>query len=152
MFSCAHAVLLILKQQPGTTAESDLGQFFTGVYRALMECVFETSEMGVATREGKDPLINVIECLSLLLLEQKQIPLDRVAAFAKRIASLFLLSMPPHIAVGAVWIISNIIKRYPGIMNLIVGEQGVGATGQYMPELDEPDHCNAWATFLWFFH
>jgi hypothetical protein len=143
-FHCGRTALAALKSQ-GFYTDVDLSDFFAAVYAALTDLVIAPR---ASSREEDTPTV-ALEALGLLLTEQRNVPLDRLAAFVKRIATTGLLHLPPHAAAGCLVTIAALIQRYPRLSNLMAGEQGVGAAGTYMPELDEPDHCNAWATSLW---
>ena len=97
-----------------------------------------------------DVEIVALEALELLLCENKQVPIDRLAAFVKRIATVLLMcTSHSAISLAALAVIAVCIRRHPKLYNLVGSEQGIGSTGQYIADLQEPDHCNPWATALW---
>lgn len=97
-----------------------------------------------------DVEVVALEALELLLCENKQVPIDRLAAFVKRIATVLLMcTSHSAISLGALAIIATCVRRHPKLYNLVGSEQGIGSTGQYIADLQEPDHCNPWATALW---
>ena len=163
-FHCARTALLALKAQ-GYYTDVDLTDFFTAVYRALVGTVLYTSSACVAQHRAAVPaalaagasaeisshdvLPVALEALELLLVAPKQLPLDRVAAFVKRICAVPLLCLPAQAAAGFLCVAAKLLRKYPRLQNLLAGEQGVGAMGAYMPYLDMPDHANPWSTALW---
>ena len=97
-----------------------------------------------------DVEIVALEALELLLCENKQVPIDRLAAFVKRIATVLLMcTSHSAISLAALAVIAVCVRRHPKLYNLVGSEQGIGSTGQYIADLQEPDHCNPWATALW---
>lgn len=97
-----------------------------------------------------DVEVVALEALELLLCENKQVPIDRLAAFVKRIATVLLMcTSHSAISLAALAIIAACVRRHPKLYNLVGSEQGIGSTGQYIADLQEPDHCNPWATALW---
>ena len=162
-FHCARTALLALKAQ-GYYTDVDLTDFFTAVYKALVGTVLYTSSAcialhraavptalttGAAEITSHDILAVALDALELLLVAPKQLPLDRVAAFVKRICAVPLLCLPAQAAAGFLCVVAKLVRKYPRLQNLLAGEQGVGATGTYMPYLDMPDHTNPWSTALW---
>ena len=163
-FHCARTALLALKAQ-GYYTDVDLTDFFTAVYRALVGTVLYTSSACITLHRAAVPAVLAtgapaeisshdvlpvaLDALELLLVAPKQLPLDRVAAFVKRICAVPLLCLPAQAAAGFLCVVAKLVRKYPRLQNLLAGEQGVGAMGTYMPYLDMPDHANPWSTALW---
>ena len=170
-FYCARTVLLALRTQ-GFYTDVDLTDFFSGVYEALFDLILAAdrtpppppsadaaataaNDSGSSiTAKGSsgesDVEVVALEALELLLCENKQVPIDRLAAFVKRIATVLLMCTPHSaISLAALAIIAACVRRHPKLYNLVGSEQGIGSTGQYIADLPEPDHCNPWATALW---
>ena len=162
-FHCARTALLAL-QSTGYYTDVDMTDFFTAVYKALVDTVLYTSSACVSLHKAAVPVVLssgateinshdilpiALEALDLLLVAPKQLPIDRVAAFVKRICSVPLLCLPAQAATGFLCVVSKLVRKYPRLQNMLGGEPGVGSMGTYMPYLDMPDHANPWSTALW---
>ncbi|CAL8135187.1 unnamed protein product [Orchesella dallaii] len=78
---------------------------------------------------------------------RKKMPAPRVIAFAKRLATV-ALQVEHHDAVAAIQQLKHIMRLHPNSLALLDCEGG-GASGVYLPELEDPDHCCAQSTTLW---
>lgn len=112
----------------------------------------------------------------MLTRRRKQVSLQRALAFVKRLSTLSLHVLP-NASVGvlaatratlqvsasmcsvtmtthaAVWIQMTPFTSFQSFpkCDLLLDNEGHG-NGIYLPELDEPEHCNAQNTALWELH
>eukprot|EP00727_Mastigamoeba_balamuthi_P007130 m51a1_g3037 putative nucleolar complex protein (710) ;mRNA; r:915817-918255 len=153
-FHCALAAFTALKTQ-GYCVDVDVKDFYTAVYAALWELAANPSgpldpQPGVRGRDQRtraNAVESAMQALELMLVDQKQIPADRVAAFCKRLCSA-ALCQPPHVVAAFLSLLVSLFNRFPKTRQMLSSEQ-LSGVGQYAPDLDEPDHCNAWASVLW---
>jgi nucleolar complex protein 3 len=125
----------------------------------------KTTTKSETTRVATDAEL-VMRGLDMLLLQRKHVPVERVAAFLKRIAtvSLHLSSSVPaqmlqriNTAIQASLVIltlndiaNQFIKQRRNQLDaLLSDEDGRMGNGIYLPELDDPDLCNPLATSMW---
>jgi len=72
--------------------------------------------------------------------------MERVAAFIKRL-SLLTLYLPSHAAIALLHSIRVLLTKYPRTKQLLDRESTT--PGVFLPELDDPDHTNAFAATMW---
>jgi nucleolar complex protein 3 len=77
-------------------------------------------------------------------------PIERIASFAKRIASL-AISTPSNGAVSCIFHLKKAFAKFPRLDSLL-DPDGKVATGIYDPFLDDPNLCNPFATSMWEMH
>eukprot|EP01127_Copromyxa_protea_P023431 TRINITY_DN8755_c0_g1_i1.p1 TRINITY_DN8755_c0_g1~~TRINITY_DN8755_c0_g1_i1.p1 ORF type:complete len:859 (-),score=262.11 TRINITY_DN8755_c0_g1_i1:5-2581(-) len=137
---CALTAFRTLKLQ-GQSLNVDLKEFYTSLYSILFQVVF------VASTDG-EILSHILECFDLMFAMKKELVMDRVAAFVKRMM-IMCLYIPAHAAIAVMSIINTLMERYPKVQT-IIGNDFAG-TGTYHLELDDPEHCNPFAATLWEF-
>ncbi|XP_034721825.1 nucleolar complex protein 3 homolog [Etheostoma cragini] len=97
-----------------------------------------------------DDIIIVLRCLDAMLTRRrKQVTLQRAMAFVKRLSTLSLHVLP-NAAVGVLAASRATVHSFPRCDLLLDNE--VQGSGVYLPELDEPEHCNSQNTALWELH
>ena len=82
-----------------------------------------------------------------LIKRHKNITQNRLIAFVKRIATM-ALGLQHHGALGALSVIKTIMQLGKAAYILLDTDGGVG-DGIFLPELEEPEYCNAQTTALW---
>uniref|UniRef100_A0A673BQ43 Nucleolar complex protein 3 homolog n=1 Tax=Sphaeramia orbicularis TaxID=375764 RepID=A0A673BQ43_9TELE len=97
-----------------------------------------------------DDISIVLRCLDAMLTRRrKQVTLQRAMAFMKRLSVLSLHTLP-NASVGLLAANRAALHAFPKCDFLLDNE--VQGSGFYLPELDEPEHCNAQNTALWELH
>ncbi len=92
----------------------------------------------------------LIQGFELYFYQKKQIPLDRVAAFVKRLSTLSLsLSTPSLLA--CLSLLKSLFIKFPKLDCLLDQEEKVG-TGVYRRHLNDPELAHATSTHLWELH
>ncbi|GIX72474.1 nucleolar complex protein 3 homolog [Caerostris extrusa] len=93
----------------------------------------------------------ILKCLEFnILRKKKKIPSGRILAFIKRIATVSLQT-PVHGTLGLLSSLKNIMTNVNGSDILLDTENSFGS-GFYLPEMEDPEHCNAQSTALWELH
>ncbi|TPX44216.1 hypothetical protein SeLEV6574_g04632 [Synchytrium endobioticum] len=149
---CVVAAFRLLSGQ-GEVLNVDLKDFSIALYQQLPEMVVHPSSplsISVNLDARKDLVLLLLTGLELMLLKKKQVPIDRVAAFAKRVASLST-QLPSHGTMACLGILRSLLIKYPKLGLMLDAEGRIG-TGEYKAMLDDPDLCNAFATSLYEFH
>jgi nucleolar complex protein 3 len=100
----------------GAALQLDLGDFHVLVYR--------TMNRPDATKALVAHFGPLSRCLRLMFIEQRQLSIERVAAFCKRLATL-AIAFPPHAAIASMQIIRNLLSRYPRLSRVLDGDEGV---------------------------
>ncbi|KAJ3089734.1 Nucleolar complex protein 3, partial [Quaeritorhiza haematococci] len=99
------------------------------------------------SEHSKTCLELVLHGFELLLCKKKQVPVERAAAFAKRLAAVSL-HLPSNAALACLCMLRSLFLKYPRLEPLLETDGRLG-TGVYRPLLDDPDLCNAFATNIW---
>uniref|UniRef100_UPI0037E9651F nucleolar complex protein 3 homolog isoform X2 n=1 Tax=Semicossyphus pulcher TaxID=241346 RepID=UPI0037E9651F len=137
---CIQTVFTILSGQ-GDVLNIDPLNFYSQLYRMLPRL-----HAGLPN----DDIIIVLRCLDAMLTRRKkQVSLQRAMAFVKRLSMLSLHTLP-NASVGILAASRSTIHAFPKCDFLLDNE--VQGSGFYLPELDEPEHCNAQNTALWELH
>ncbi|XP_037318988.2 nucleolar complex protein 3 homolog [Pungitius pungitius] len=137
---CIQTVFTILSGQ-GDVLNIDPLTFYSQLYRMLLR---------LHAGGPNDDIIIVLRCLDAMLTRRrKQVSLPRAMAFVKRL-SVLSLHVLPNASVGLLAAGRAAVHAFPKCDFLLDNE--VQGSGFYLPELDEPEHCNAQNTALWELH
>eukprot|EP01105_Mastigella_eilhardi_P010933 TRINITY_DN2523_c1_g1_i2.p1 TRINITY_DN2523_c1_g1~~TRINITY_DN2523_c1_g1_i2.p1 ORF type:complete len:442 (+),score=131.64 TRINITY_DN2523_c1_g1_i2:1234-2559(+) len=136
---CAQCAFQALKLQ-GFVLEVDLATFYHLVYDALWSLTEWSPHQG-------DLAVAAAAVLRLMLCEQKQLPIDRIAAFVKRIL-IVAACQPPMYADHLLAVVATLMQLHPKLTALLSAEQTSGV-GNYLWDQEQPDYCNPWSTQLW---
>ncbi|KAK2820750.1 hypothetical protein Q5P01_023709 [Channa striata] len=137
---CIQTVFTILSGQ-GDVLNIDPLNFYTQLYRMLPR---------LHAGAPNDDINIVLRCLDAMLTRRKkQVTLQRAMAFIKRL-SMLSLHVLPNASVGILSANRATMHSFPKCDFLLDNE--VQGSGFYLPELDEPEHCNAQNTALWELH
>uniref|UniRef100_A0A3P8UJ36 Nucleolar complex protein 3 homolog n=1 Tax=Cynoglossus semilaevis TaxID=244447 RepID=A0A3P8UJ36_CYNSE len=135
---CIQTVFTILSGQ-GDVLNIDPLTFYSQLYKIL-----------VKLHAGHDDISILLRCLdSMLTRRRKQVSLQRAMAFIKRLSMLSLHTLP-NASVGLLSANRAAMHAFPKSDFLLDNE--VHGSGFYLPELEEPEHCNAQNTALWELH
>uniref|UniRef100_A0A3Q3S2L7 Nucleolar complex protein 3 homolog n=1 Tax=Mastacembelus armatus TaxID=205130 RepID=A0A3Q3S2L7_9TELE len=137
---CIQTVFTILSGQ-GDVLNIDPLNFYSQLYKMLPR---------LHAGAPNDDIIIVLRCLDAMLTRRrKQVTLQRAMAFVKRL-SMLSLHVLPNASVGVLAANRATMHAFPKCDFLLDNE--VQGSGFYLPELDEPEHCNAQNTALWELH
>ncbi|KAL7372945.1 hypothetical protein ABVT39_024439 [Epinephelus coioides] len=137
---CIQTVFTILSGQ-GDVLNIDPLNFYSQLYRLLPR---------LHAGAPNDDVIILLRCLDAMLTRRrKQVTLQRAMAFIKRL-SMLSLHVLPNASVGILAASRAAMHAFPKCDFLLDNE--VQGSGYYLPELDEPEHCNAQNTALWELH
>ncbi|XP_054455146.1 nucleolar complex protein 3 homolog [Anoplopoma fimbria] len=137
---CIQTVFTILSGQ-GDVLNIDPLNFYSHLYKMLPR---------LHAGAPNDDIIIVLRCLDAMLTRRrKQVSLQRAMAFVKRL-SVLSLHVLPNASVGLLAASRATVHGFPKCDFLLDNE--VQGSGFYLPELDEPEHCNAQNTALWELH
>ncbi|KAM8837106.1 nucleolar complex protein 3 homolog [Spinachia spinachia] len=137
---CIQTVFTILSGQ-GDVLNIDPLTFYSQLYRMLPR---------LHAGGPNDDIVIVLRCLDAMLTRRrKQVSLPRAMAFVKRL-SVLSLHVLPNASVGLLAAGRATVHAFPKCDFLLDNE--VQGSGFYLPELDEPEHCNAQNTALWELH
>ncbi|XP_032840054.2 nucleolar complex protein 3 homolog isoform X1 [Tyto alba] len=137
---CILSAFHILSGQ-GDVLNIDPMKFYTHLYKTL----FSLHAGGTNDDTGI-----VLQCLDVMFAKRrKQVSQQRALAFLKRLSTLSLHVLP-NSGIGILATNRVLMQIFPK-MDLLLDNESQGS-GVYLPELDEPEHCNAQNTALWELH
>ncbi|KAM5236464.1 nucleolar complex protein 3 homolog [Ctenodactylus gundi] len=137
---CVQTAFHVLSGQ-GDVLNIDPMKFYTHLYKTLFKL------HAGATNEGVEL---VLQCLDVMLTKRrKQVSQQRALAFIKRLCTL-ALQVLPNSSIGILATTRGLMHTFPKT-DLLLDNDSQGS-GIFLPELDEPEYCNAQSTALWELH
>ncbi|XP_012515121.1 PREDICTED: nucleolar complex protein 3 homolog [Propithecus coquereli] len=137
---CVQTAFHILSGQ-GDVLNIDPMKFYTHLYKTLFKLHAGATNEGVET---------VLQCLEVMLTKRrKQVSQQRALAFIKRLCTL-ALHVLPNSSIGILATTRILMHTFPKT-DLLLDNESQGS-GVFLPELDEPEYCNAQNTALWELH
>uniref|UniRef100_A0A8C8YYV5 Nucleolar complex protein 3 homolog n=1 Tax=Prolemur simus TaxID=1328070 RepID=A0A8C8YYV5_PROSS len=137
---CVQTAFHILSGQ-GDVLNIDPMKFYTHLYKTLFKLHAGATNEGVET---------VLQCLDVMLTKRrKQVSQQRALAFIKRLCTL-ALHVLPNSSIGILATTRILMHTFPKT-DLLLDNESQGS-GVFLPELDEPEYCNAQNTALWELH
>jgi nucleolar complex protein 3 len=125
---------------PGRELQIDPKEYIQPLYRQLPRLCSEK-----ASRENASTMLH---CLESAFIRRREFSTMRIAAFVKQICTV-ALHCPPHAAVPLLAFCRQLLQRYESSHQLLENEEDVIMSGQYNPNVDDPELCNAFATAAW---
>lgn len=137
---CVQTAFHILSGQ-GDVLNIDPMKFYTHLYKTLFKLHAGATNEGVET---------VLQCLDVMLTKRrKQVSQQRALAFIKRLCTL-ALHVLPNSSIGILATNRILMHTFPKT-DLLLDNESQGS-GVFLPELNEPEYCNAQNTALWELH
>ncbi|XP_077992569.1 nucleolar complex protein 3 homolog isoform X2 [Glandiceps talaboti] len=140
---CLHCILTtfrILSGQ-GQALNIDPSKFYTHLYKILFE---------LHTEENSKDIPIALECLEVMINKRKkQVTLQRVLSFAKKLCTL-ALQVLPHETLACLAAVKSFLQMHTKC-DILMDNDNTGS-GVYLPQLEEPEHCNTHNTTLWEFY
>ncbi|XP_052254466.1 nucleolar complex protein 3 homolog [Dreissena polymorpha] len=134
---CVQTAFTILSGQ-GSALNIDPVVFYKHLYKTLYH---------VHAGCSSDDVKIVLDCLDIMISRRKrQVSQQRILAFLKRLMTLSL-QQTTHGTLGLLSVIRSFIITY-SYCDVLMDNEAQGS-GVYMPELDDPEHCNAHNAMLW---
>ncbi|XP_073541675.1 nucleolar complex protein 3 homolog [Phyllobates terribilis] len=137
---CVQTAFNILSGQ-GDVLNIDPLNFYTHLYKTLY---------GLSAGSTNDDTVIALQCLELMLTKRrKQVSPQRALSFIKRL-SILALNVLPNSCIGLLSTNRGLLQTFPKT-DILLDNESQGS-GLYLPELDEPEYCNAQNTALWELH
>ncbi|XP_075697528.1 nucleolar complex protein 3 homolog [Rhinoderma darwinii] len=137
---CVQTAFNILSGQ-GDVLNIDPLNFYSHLYKTLF---------GLSAGSTNDDTVIALQCLELMLTKRrKQVSPQRALAFIKRL-SVLALHVLPNSCIGIMSTNRGLLQTFPKT-DILLDNESQGS-GLYLPELDEPEYCNAQNTALWELH
>jgi nucleolar complex protein 3 len=127
-------------QGPGKEMKIDQKEYIMPLYSQLPR---------ICTVEGSEKHTDLLlQCLTAAFIQRREYSNVRIAAFLKQILST-ALHTPPHTSIPLLAFARQIIQRYKNVEQMLENEFDVITEGQYMPDVEDPEHANPYATSVW---
>lgn len=137
---CVQTAFNILSGQ-GDVLNIDPLKFYNHLYKTLF---------GLHAGSTNDDVLIVLHCLDVMLTKRrKQVSQQRALAFIKRLSTL-ALHVLPNSSIGILSTNRTLLHTFPRA-DILLDNESQGS-GLYLPEMDEPEFCNAQNTALWELH
>jgi nucleolar complex protein 3 len=127
-------------QGPGREMQIDQKEYITPLYGQLSRITTEEN-----SRKNTQILL---QCLSAAFIKRKEYSTVRVAAFLKQ---MFTVAMhtPVYTSVPLLALARQILQRYPSTHQLLDSESDIITSGQYTPDVTDPEYSNPFSTSGW---
>lgn len=125
---------------PGKEMQVDQKEYITPLYSQLPRLITEP-----APRSSVDALL---KCLEAAFIKRREYSTTRVAAFLKQIFTVAMYTSA-SIAVPLLAFGRQLLQRYPAVQQLLENEQDAITSGQYCPDVDDPELSNPFSTSAW---
>ncbi|XP_072280517.1 nucleolar complex protein 3 homolog [Pyxicephalus adspersus] len=137
---CVQTAFNILSGQ-GDVLNIDPLKFYSHLYKTLY---------GLHAGSTNDDTLIALQCLEVMLTKRrKQVSQQRALAFVKRL-SILALHVLPNSSIGILSTNRGLLQTFPKT-DILLDNESQGS-GLYLPELEEPEYCNAQNTALWELH
>ncbi|KAM3913552.1 nucleolar complex protein 3 homolog [Leptodactylus fuscus] len=137
---CVQTAFNILSGQ-GDVLNIDPLNFYNHLYKTLY---------GLSAGSTNDDTVIALQCLEMMLTKRrKQVSPQRALAFIKRL-SILALHVLPNSCIGILSTNRGLLQTFPKT-DILLDNESQGS-GLYLPELDEPEYCNAQNTAMWELH
>ncbi|XP_053307256.1 nucleolar complex protein 3 homolog [Spea bombifrons] len=137
---CVQTAFNILSGQ-GDVLNIDPLKFYTHLYKTLF---------GLHAGVTNDDTLIALQCMEVMLTKRrKQVSQQRALAFLKRLSTL-ALHVLPNSCIGILATNRGVMQTFPKT-DILLDNDSQGS-GIYLPELEEPEYCNAQNTALWELH
>lgn len=135
---CLHTVFAVLSGQ-GSALNIDPQRFFNRLYQALLRVGMENDDRDFDI---------LLKCLDVMVIKRRQLNTrQRTLAFIKRLCTVALQNSG-HGVVALLSIVRCLMISDRRNDVLLETEES-GGSGIFLPELEDPEHCQAQASTLW---
>jgi nucleolar complex protein 3 len=86
--------------------------------------------------------------LNAAFIKRREYSTVRIAAFVKQLCTVSLHA-PAHTSAPLLAFVRQLTQRYPSVHQMLENEQDVITSGEYNPNVEDPEHSNPFATSAW---
>jgi len=97
---------------------------------------------------GRNHTDLALQCLNAAFIKRREYSTVRIAAFVKQLCTV-ALHAPAHTSAPLLAFVRQLTQRYPSIHQMLENEQDVITSGEYNPDVNDPEHSNPFATSVW---
>ncbi|KAL3662585.1 hypothetical protein V7S43_012438 [Phytophthora oleae] len=120
----------------------DEKEFVDILYRLLHR--FADGEAG----SDSSCFLTLLQCVEAVFLRRKEIVVERVASFVKRLL-VVAQHLPPHQALAILSLLRALFHRYSKLQQLLESDLDRVASGEYRADIDDPDFANPFSSACW---
>jgi nucleolar complex protein 3 len=130
---------------PGKEMKIDQKEYISPLYTQLPRLVTMDMTDSATYRRITDAML---KCLDAAFIKRREYSTTRVAAFFKQILTV-AMHTPPSTSIPLVAFARELLQRYPSCQQLLENESDAITSGQYCPDVDEPELANPFSTSGW---
>ncbi|XP_058792959.1 nucleolar complex protein 3 homolog [Phymastichus coffea] len=134
---CIYTISIIISKQ-GSVLNIDPTRFYTHLYKYLLDVDIGKNNVNIEI---------IVKILRLLLITRRNGTQKCILAFLKRTCTM-ALSLH-HDGTLAILTICRLVMQNYKTANILLDTDCTIGDGSYLPELDDPEYCNAHCTSLW---
>jgi len=128
-------------QGPGKELQIDQKEYVMPLYSQLPRLVTHGNE-------SRHTFL-ALKCLNAAFIRRREYSKVRIAAFVKQISTI-ALHLPPFTSTPLLAFVRQLLYRYSSVANqLLENELDVITSGEYTPNVDDPEKTNPFATSAW---
>lgn len=127
-------------QGPGKEMQIDVKEYITPLYSQIPRLA--------TTETSKENTAIAIQCLNAAFLKRREYSTIRIAAFLKQIFTV-AMHAPEYTSVPLIALARQILQRYPSTHQMLENESDVVTSGQYNPDVVDPEFSNPFSTSAW---
>jgi nucleolar complex protein 3 len=130
---------------PGKEMKIDQKEYISPLYTQLPRLITMDMTDSDAYRKITE---SMVKCLDAAFIKRREYSTTRVAAFFKQILTVAMYT-PPSTSIPLVAFARGLLQRYPSCQQLLENESDAITSGQYNPDVDEPELSNPFSTSGW---
>ncbi|XP_065183013.1 nucleolar complex protein 3 homolog [Sycon ciliatum] len=134
---CVQTAFKVLSGQ-GEALTIDPRQFYCHLYQCLVE---------LCSTDGQVEVPLATECLEMMLRKRRQVSVQRVLGFVKRLATVSLHQDAPVASVALLDEVRAFMRLYSCVGGLL--DSDIVTSGVFQPEVSDPEFSHANCTSLW---
>lgn len=125
---------------PGKAMKIDLKEYTSPLYTQLPRLVADPNVRNNAQ--------TMLKCLDAAFIKRREYSTTRIAAFLKQILTVAMYT-PPSSSIPLIAFSRQLLQRYPSAHQMLENEQDAITSGQYCPDVEEPELANPFSTAAW---
>lgn len=149
---CIFTTFRVLSGQ-GEALNIDPSEFYKHLYSAFIDLIYiGPPSSDRPTRPKRSSEVELIaDCMNIMLNKRRrQVTLNRLQAFIKRLCVVSLNVQPGSAAKSMLEVANNLLQSNSKTNGLFDPESQI--KGIYLPELEDPEHSGSTSTCLWELH
>jgi nucleolar complex protein 3 len=146
---CVISALELVESCQGAV-EIDMTDFYALLYTIMSRLGSRSGAGNMKKRGGmktRGEMELVLKGVDFMLQKHRKIPIERVGAFVKRMATL-CLSLSHNDCIATLKSVKKALMKFPSLEAYLDADGRLG-TGIYDPYRNDPQLCNPFATSLW---